>query len=71
MRIMNHFTATLCLTLLASATQANGKSETTLPYAGQIKPRRARTIRSSNWPVARSNVRKRLGLSQHAAKIRV
>lgn len=51
MGIMNHFAATLCLTLLASATQANGKSEITFPYAGEIKPRHARTIRSSNWSV--------------------
>lgn len=51
MRIMNHFPALICLALLWWTTAAHGKSDIPFPYAGEIRPRHARTIRSSNWSV--------------------
>lgn len=51
MRIINHFAAVLCLSLLVSATKIHGKSEFTFQYLGELKPRHARTIRSSNWSI--------------------
>jgi len=51
MRNINLLILLICLIFLTSLTEVRGKSEITFTYLGQIKPRHARTIQSSNWSV--------------------
>lgn len=48
---MKLFIVAICLTVSASAIEVKDNSEITFTYLGRIKPRHARTIKTSNWSV--------------------